>query len=285
MPDTCRCASRPLDSVSVRGDVSSQFLSGLLLAAPCMRDGLVVEVTTELVSVPYVEMTLSVMTAFGARVVHDVDSDGRRTISVESGGYRAVERYVVEPDASAASYFFAAAAICGGTVRVDGLGMDSLQGDVAFVDALEQMGCQVERAADHLTVVGASDLRGVEVDFTDISDTAQTLAVVAPFASSPTTITGIGFIRGKETDRIAAVVAELRRCGISAEELPDGIRVAPGAPQPAVVDTYDDHRMAMSFALLGLRAPGIVIRDPGCVAKTFPGYWTALEGLRRTARS
>jgi 3-phosphoshikimate 1-carboxyvinyltransferase len=122
------------------------------------------------------------------------------------------------------------------------------------------------------------------VDLADLSDTAQTLAVVAPFASSPTTITGIGFIRGKETDRIGAVVTELRRCGIDAEELPDGLRVHPGTPSPATVSTYDDHRMAMSFALLGLRAPGISIADPGCVAKTFPGYWRALEDLRGVGR-
>lgn len=271
--------------VSVRGDVSSQFLSGLLLAAPCMREGLRVEVTTELVSVPYVEMTLAVMSAFGATHRIDVSDAGRRTISVTGSGYRGAGTYAVEPDASAASYFLAAAAICGGTVRVEGLGAGSTQGDVAFVDALEQMGAEVDRGPDHLTVTGGGPLRGVEVDFTDLSDTAQTLAVVAPFASSPTTIGGIGFIRAKETDRIAATVTELRRCGIEADELPDGIRVHPGTPRPATVSTYDDHRMAMSFALLGLRVPGIRIADPGCVAKTFPGYWDALDELRRSARS
>jgi 3-phosphoshikimate 1-carboxyvinyltransferase len=272
-------------TVRVRGDVSSQFLSGLLLSAPCMRDGLVVEVSTQLVSVPYVDMTLAVMSSFGASHRTEVGPDGRRVITVDPGGYRSPGGYDVEPDASAASYFFAAAAICGGTVRVEGLGSGSLQGDVAFVDALEQMGATVERGSDHLSVTGGAALRGVDVDFADLSDTAQTLAVVAPFASSPTTISGIGFIRAKETDRIAAVVTELRRCGIDAEELPDGIRVHPGEPRPATVATYDDHRMAMSFALLGLRAPGISIADPGCVAKTFPGYWAALEDLRRSGRS
>lgn len=272
--------------VSVRGDASSQFLSGLLLAAPCMRDGLTIEVSTELVSVPYVEMTLAVMATFGAEHDQDVSSQGgHRVISVRPGGYRALERYAIEPDASAASYFVAAAAICGGSVRIEGLGTGSLQGDVGFVDVLERMGVTVERGPDHLTVVGGGELRGVEVDLADLSDTAQTLAVVAPFASSPTTITGIGFIRGKETDRIGAVVTELRRCGIEAEELPDGLRVHPGSPMPATVSTYDDHRMAMSFALLGLLAPGISIADPGCVAKTFPGYWRALEDLRRGGTS
>lgn len=268
-------------TTTVRGDVSSQFLSGLLLAAPCMRSGLEVHVDGELVSVPYVEMTLGVMAAFGAAATHE----SYRRIVVEPGGYRPVERYQVEPDASAASYFFAAAVIAGGTVRVEGLGQGSTQGDVAFVDALERMGADVERSAGSIRVTGAATLRGIDVDFSDISDTAQTLAVVAPFASSPTTITGIGFIRRKETDRIAATVTELRRCGIHAEELPDGIRIHPGSPVPATVSTYDDHRMAMSFALLGLRTPGIRIADPGCVAKTFPGYWAALEALRPTGRS
>lgn len=278
-----RLEGRGLDGgvTTVRGDVSSQFLSGLLLSAPCMRSGLEVRVEGELVSVPYVEMTLGVMRAFGAAASHEA----YRRITVAPGGYTGVERFVVEPDASAASYFFAAAAIVGGTVRVDGLGQDSWQGDLAFVDALEQMGARVERGASSTTVTGSGTLHGVEVDFADLSDTAQTLAVVAPFASSPTTITGIGFIRRKETDRIAATVTELRRCGIHAEELPDGIRIHPGAPRPATVSTYDDHRMAMSFALLGLRVPGLRIADPGCVAKTFPGYWTVLEALRAQQRS
>lgn len=273
-------------ALAVRGDISSQFLSGLLLAAPCMRDGLVVEVSTELVSVPYVEMTVAVMESFGATgITHEVAADGRRSLTVAPTGYGAVERYRIEPDASAASYFFAAAAICGGSVRVEGLGEHALQGDVAFVDALERMGATVERATDHLTVRGTGVLHGIEADFADISDTAQTLAVVAPFAQTPTTITGIGFIRRKETDRIAATVTELQRCGIRAEELDDGIRIHPGTPRPATVATYDDHRMAMSFALLGLSAPGIRIADPGCVAKTFPDFWVALDALRSTERS
>lgn len=266
--------------VVLRGDVSSQFLSGLLLAAPCMRDGLSVLLDGPLVSVPYVRMTLSVMEEFGARWRWDDD-----VVSVEPGGYRSVDRYRIEPDASAASYFFAAAAICGGRVRVDGLGPGALQGDVAFVDALEAMGAHVEHGSDFIEVTGTGRLVGVDVDFVDISDTAQTLAVVAPFADSPTTIRGIGFIRGKETDRISAVVTELRRCGIDAEELADGLRIFPGVPRPATVQTYHDHRMAMSFAVLGLRTPGVTIADPGCVAKTFPTFWTVLETLRGPARS
>lgn len=262
--------------ISVRGDVSSQFLSALLLSAPCMDDGLTVEVSTALVSVPYVEMTVRVMESFGAHVSVE---DGYRRISVAPTGYRAVERYEVEPDASAASYFFAAAALLGGRVRVEGLGTDSLQGDVRFVDVLERMGAEVVRAPRWTEVRGTGALHGIEADLSDISDTAQTLAAIAPFADSPTTITGIGFIRAKETDRVGAIVTELRRLGIDAEELSDGVRIQPGTPGPATVFTYRDHRMAMSFALVGLRAAGVRIADPGCVAKTFPGYWSTLGRL------
>jgi 3-phosphoshikimate 1-carboxyvinyltransferase len=264
-------------AISVAGDVSSQFLSGLLLCAPCTTEGLQVEVRTELVSVPYVQMTVAVMEAFGAQV--EVSGDHRRIV-VAPTGYRAVAEHQIEPDASAASYFFAAAALLGGRVRVDGLGRGSLQGDLAFVDVLERMGAEVERHDDWTEVRGTGTLHGVEVDMADLSDTAQTLAAIAPFADSPTTISGIGFIRAKETDRIAAVVAELQRLGIDAEELPDGLVVRPGEPQPALVQTYGDHRMAMSFALVGLRAPGVRIADPGCVEKTYPQYWADLASLR-----
>jgi 3-phosphoshikimate 1-carboxyvinyltransferase len=266
--------------VHVAGDVSSQFLSGLLLSGPCFRDGLEVHLTTGLVSRPYVELTTDVMAAFGAPV--EVSPD-RSTLRVAPVGYRSVEHYVVEPDASAASYFAAAAALVGGRVRIDGLGRSSRQGDIAFIDLLARMGADVTWAADSVTVRGAGTLRGVQVDMSDISDTAQTLAAVAPFASSPTTVTGIGFIRGKETDRVAAVVAELRRLGVEATEGADGFTIHPGRPSPGSVRTYDDHRMAMSFALVGLMVPGIRIQDPGCVAKTYPAFWDDLEALRATA--
>lgn len=269
--------------VRLPGDVSSQFVSGLLLAAPCRPGRLTLELTTDPVSVPYLDMTVDVMATFGATV----ERPDPRTFVVDGIGHGhgartgyAARSYDVEPDASAASYLFAAAAVTDGRVLVPGLGTASRQGDVAFVDVLERMGAHVERHADAIEVRGTGTLRGVEADFTDISDTAQTLAAVAVFADGPTRITGIGFIRRKETDRIAAMVTELGRCGIRAEEEADGIVVHPGAPQPAVVQTYDDHRMAMSFALLGLRAPGIAIADPGCVAKTFPDYFDVLESLR-----
>ncbi len=266
--------------VTLRGDVSSQFLSAVLLSGPAMDRGIEVVVDGPLVSVPYVDMTVEVMRAFGAVIDRDEVAGGRTALRVAASDYRADEDHHIEPDASAASYFFAAAAILGGRVRVEGLGTGSRQGDMAFVDVLERMGAEVLRDADATEVRGTGRLEGVTVDLGDLSDTAQTLAAVAVFARGPTTIDGIGFIRAKETDRIGAVVTELRRCGIAAEELPDGMRIHPGTPAPASVRTYDDHRMAMSFALLGLRSPGIVIEDPGCVAKTFPGFWRALEALR-----
>jgi 3-phosphoshikimate 1-carboxyvinyltransferase len=266
-------------TIEMAGDVSSQFASGLLLVAPCRPGATTLRFTTELVSVPYVEMTVAVVEAFGARVTRRDD----RTYVVagaQVGGYVAGGSYAVEPDASAASYLFAAAAIAGGRVRVEGLGTASLQGDVAFVDVLEEMGADVRRSTDAVEVRGTGTLRGVTVDMRHISDTAQTLAAVAVFADGPTQVAGIGNVRFKETDRIAAVVTELQRCGIAAEATADGFVVHPGEPRPAVVQTYEDHRMAMSFALLGLRAPGIAIADPGCVAKTFPDYFAVLDSLR-----
>ena len=255
--------------VPLPGHLSSQFLSGLLMAGPLMADGLSVELTSPLVSVPYVEATTAVMAAFGVTV------DG---LHVRPGAYRATD-FAVEPDASAASYLLAAAAIGAGRVTVEGLGTASLQGDVRFADLLERMGARVERTADRITVTGTGTLHGIDVDMADISDTAQTLAAVAVFADTPTRVRGIGFIRGKETDRIGAVVAELRRAGIDAVEDADGFTIHPGTPAPTAFETYDNHRMAMSLALLGLRVPGIVIKDPKCVAKTYPTYFMDLARL------
>jgi 3-phosphoshikimate 1-carboxyvinyltransferase len=265
--------------VQVPGSASSQFLSGLLLVAPCLPDGLVLEVTSPLVSRPYVDLTVAVMEAFGA-VVHRPDRD---TFAVDPGGYRA-RRYTVEPDASAASYPLAAAAICGGRVLVEGLGPDALQGDTAFADVLRDLGCTVirdEAGTEVRAEPGA--LGGGSFDLADFSDTAQTLACVAPFAREAITVTGIGFIRRKETDRVTAVATELRRCGLRVRVDDDGWTIHPGPPQPATIQTYDDHRMAMSFALLGMRSPGIAIAGPACVAKTFPGYWSMLASLRGRA--
>lgn len=260
--------------VHLGGDTSSQFLSGLLLAAPCVEGGLVVTVDGDLISRPYVDLTVAVMEAFGA----SVDVDGQTWI-VEGTGYQGRD-YAIEPDASAASYAWAAGLISGGAVTVSGLSAGSLQGDVAVVDVFEAMGATVTRHGDATTVAAGPALRGVDVDMAQISDTVMTVAVVAACAQGPTRIRNVGFIRHKESDRIAGPVAELRRCGIDATATADGMIINPGTLQAAVIETYDDHRMAMAFALLGLIADGIEIRDPGCVAKTFPGYWEMLGGLR-----
>lgn len=275
LPATITAGRRDGAVVAVPGDESSQFLSGLLLAGPCFDGGLTLSVTTDLVSRPYVDLTISVMEAFGASVARPDD----RTFVVAPTGYSGTV-YDVEPDASAASYPLAAAAICGGRVRVRGLGPDALQGDAAFADLLAAMGATVTRD-EHGTEVRAErgTLRGGTFDLTHVSDTAPTLACVAPFADGPVVIEGIGFIRRKEIDRVAAVAGELRRCGIDAREDADGWTITPGSPSPAVVETYEDHRMAMSFALLGLVADGIGIAGPDCVAKTFPGYWAVLDEL------
>jgi 3-phosphoshikimate 1-carboxyvinyltransferase len=262
--------------VALVGDMSSQFLSGILLTAPCTRAGVRLTVTTPLVSRPYVDLTVAVMGDFGV----EVRVEEGPVLTVPPGGYRAGD-HRVEPDASTASYPLAAAAIVGGRVTVEGLGTGSRQGDARFADLLGAMGARVERTATSTTVVGSGGLRSLgEVDMADMPDLAQTLAAVAVFADAPTRVTGVGLIRQHETDRIAAVVTELRRAGIRADEMADGFVVDPGPVRPARIETYDDHRMAMSFALLGLRSPGIEIADPGCVAKTFPGYWRMLDELR-----
>jgi 3-phosphoshikimate 1-carboxyvinyltransferase len=264
-------------AVSLPGSASSQFLSGLLLSGPMMTTGLDVRITTDLVSRSYVDLTVEVMRAFGATVTEPDGRDANRFL-VAPGGYVATE-YEVEPDASAASYFFALAAVTGGSVTVAGLGSASTQGDMALLPILARMGCNVDIRSDATTVSGFAR-SGVEVDMSDCSDVASTLAAVAAFAETPTRVTGIGFIRKKETDRIAAVVTELRRCGIDAEEEPDGFIVRPGPLGPAVIETYQDHRMAMSFAVLGARVPGISIVDPSCVNKTFPEFWKVFDSCR-----
>ncbi len=261
----------------VKGDVSSQFLSGLLMALPYSRDVTTVEVRGTLVSQPYVTMTLAVMESFGVRV----DNRKFRRFDVSPAHYHG-RNYAIEPDASAASYFFAMAAITGGTITVEGLGGTSLQGDLAFVDILEYMGCSVNRDAERTTVTGGQ-LRAVDVDMNALSDTVMTLAVIALFAGGVSRIRNVAHIRHKESDRIAALATELRKLGAEVDELPDGLVINPpsndrlhGAP----IATYDDHRMAMSFAIAGLRIPGVTILDPGCVAKTYPGFWEDVELVR-----
>jgi len=262
-------------SVTMAGDASSQFLSGLLLAAPAMPEGLTVQLTTPLVSRPYVAMTIATMAKFGVAV--QVTDDG--AFVVRPGQRYQAAQVTVEPDASAASYFFAAAAITGSRLQVLGVHRGSLQGDVRFVDLLAAMGAEVHDTEDGLVVAGAGRLRGLDADMADCSDVVPSLAVVAPFADGPTEVTGIGFIRAKETDRIGHTVAQLRRCGVDADERADGLVVRPSSPHGAVVDPAGDHRMAMSFAVLGLRVAGVGIADPEVTSKTFPGFFDVLDRL------
>ena len=272
-PVRVRAAGLRGGQASVRGDISSQFLSALLMAAPYAAKPVELTVVGELVSKPYITATLSVMEAFG---VH-VDAERLDRFTAASAIYRARE-YDIEPDASAASYFFGAAAIAGSEITVTGLSRDSLQGDVAFVELLERMGCRLRYGANEISVVG-DPLRGIHVDMNAISDTVQTLAAVALFAEGPTTITGVAHIRHKETDRISALATELRKLGAEVEERQDGLTITPRPLHGAVLDTYQDHRMAMSLALVGLRISGVVINDPACTGKTYPGFFKDLEKL------
>jgi 3-phosphoshikimate 1-carboxyvinyltransferase len=277
-PVVVRAAGLPGGQAKVAGNISSQYLSGLLMAAPCAAGPIELLVQGELVSKPYIEMTLAVMSAFGISIEAE---DLRRFVIVPGQKYRAC-RYVIEPDASAASYFFAAAAITGGCVTVEGLSRASLQGDVAFCQCLGQMGCDVRYDADSITVTGRK-LHGIDVDMNAISDTVQTLAAVALFADGATSITGVGHIRHKETDRIGALVTELRKLGATVEERDDGLRIAPAVLHGTEIDTYNDHRMAMSLALVGLAVPGVVIRDPACTRKTYPPFFDDLAKLSAPA--
>lgn len=261
--------------VRLPGDRSSQYFSALLMIGPISEQGIVIEVEGDLVSKPYIDLTADSMRAFGAIMTNE----SYRRFIVPGGQRYHTREYHVEPDASAASYFFALAAVTGGRLRVRNLGANSAQGDARFVDVLEQMGCDVTRGEAFIEVRGPASLRGVDVDMNGISDTVQTLAAIAPLATGPVVIRNVGHIRHKETDRIAALVTELRRLGVEVDEHQDGLVVRPSAVQPARVQTYDDHRMAMSFAILGCAVPGIVIEDPACVAKTFPDFFDRLGSV------
>ena len=263
--------------VVFRTPPSSQFLSALLMVSPYATQDVLIRVDGTIPSRPYVDMTLDVMRSLGVEVL---DTESRFIVP-------AFQRYVagehtIEPDASAATYFWAAAAATGGRVRVSGLTRGSRQGDVRFVDVLAQMGCRVHEDASSLEVEGPADgrLRGIQVDLNEMPDTVQTLAVTALFADGPTEIRNVANLRIKETDRIAALATELTRLGARAETRPDGLTIHP--PQrvtPAAIETYDDHRMAMSFALAGLVIDGVVITDAGCVSKSFPDFFEVLGTL------
>ncbi|GJQ38386.1 MAG: 3-phosphoshikimate 1-carboxyvinyltransferase [Anaerolineaceae bacterium] len=282
----------------IAGDISSQFLSALLMVAPYARTPVEIVLTTELNSKPYVDMTLSIMQDFGIRV----QRDGCRSFSVPTANYREafsrdqspitnyqspitdhlspIPTYPIESDTSAASYFFAAPAICGGTVRVENISRRSVQGDIGFLDVLQKMGCVVMESGDSISVHRAAPLVGVDVDMRDIPDAALTLAAVAPFAESSTRIRGIASARVKESDRVHAACVELARLGVQVEEHADGMTIHPCKKfQPARIQTYNDHRVAMAFSLVGLRVDGVTIENPSCVSKTFPDFFDVLGGL------
>ena len=265
------------------------------MVAPYAQNPIEIALSTDLNSKPYVDMTLAIMQDFGVQIQRNKYQSFRIPIT----NYQSPINYSIESDASAASYFFAAPAICGGTVRVENISRKSLQGDIGFLDVLKKMGCQIIEGENYIAVsrFGSGDpnqnsddvsrwspdqrLKGVDVDMSDIPDTAQTLAVIAPFASSPTRISGIASARVKETDRIHATCTELARLGVRVQEHEDGMTIHPCQNfTPSTVKTYNDHRMAMAFSLIGLRVAGITIENPSCVSKTFPNFFEMLETLR-----
>ncbi|MDQ5850367.1 MAG: 3-phosphoshikimate 1-carboxyvinyltransferase, partial [Pseudomonadota bacterium] len=265
-------------NVKVKGDVSSQFLTALLMALPLLKRNSTIVVQGELISKPYVEITLNIMRRFGVEV-------GRRDwrqFEVPESSYISPGQIFVEGDASSASYFLAAGAIGGGPVRVEGVGLDSIQGDVRFAEVLERMGAKVSFGPDWMEVSGAKILQPIDMDLNHIPDAAMTAAVAALFAAGTSTLRNIGSWRVKETDRIAAMATELRKLGAEVEEGADFLRITPKKLKPNVsIHTYDDHRMAMSFSLIALGGVPVRINDPACVAKTFPGYFEALQGIAR----
>lgn len=270
--------------IEIPGSVSSQFTTALLLIAPYLRGGLRLVVSGDRVSNSYIEMTVAVMRDFGA-VVDFVESDRGLRVVVSEGSYQS-RYYAVEPDASSASYPLAMAAVGGGAVTIEGLGSGSLQGDTAFAEVLDRMGCGVTVGLDSVTVRRnlADALKGIDINMVDMSDLVPTLAVVALFAGESTRIRGVGFIRRKESDRLGDLAAELRKCGASIVEVDDGLIIEPAALHGAHLGTHDDHRLAMAFAVLAGRVTGISIDDPDVVSKSWPGFWAARRQIAESGR-
>jgi 3-phosphoshikimate 1-carboxyvinyltransferase len=253
----------------------------MLMAAPYCQEDVDLAVEGTLVSKPYVDMTLAVMERFGVKVSRQLGRQGAEHVyHIASGQSYQGTHYAIEPDASAASYFWAAAAITGGRVRVEGLGLDALQGDVAFVKVLEKMGSNVvfgqESNGETWIEVSGRASHGLDIDMSDISDTVQTLAAVALFAQGPTRVRGVAHNRHKETDRIGDLVREIRRLGAEAQEHDDGLTIYPGELRGCEIQTYRDHRMAMSFALVAMKVPDCLVLDPQCTEKTYPKYFEDL---------
>jgi 3-phosphoshikimate 1-carboxyvinyltransferase len=277
LPVTVRGPLTKGGAVAIRGDVSSQYLTALMLIAPLLEDGVRLQLTTPLVSLPYVRLTAAVMASFDLRGVEV----GAAEIVVPQGRYAGRDQ-TIEPDASSASYPLAMAAVAGGRVQVSGLHRDSAQGDIAFADLLEQMGCTVDDDTDGLAVTRDPDqlLTGIDVDMADISDLVPTLAAVAATAITPTTISGVGFIRAKESDRLGDLAAELATLGADVAVTVDGLHIEPAGPlRAADLGTHHDHRLAMAFGVLGAAVDGIGVADPDVVSKSWPGYWTVREAV------
>jgi len=275
-PLVIRPGKLSLERIRVRGDVSSQFLTALLMALPLSGKPARIEVQGELISKPYVEITLNVMQRFGI----EVKRTGWRYFDVPAGTYRSPGKIFVEGDASSASYFLAAGAIGGGPVRVEGVGRDSIQGDIRFTEVLERMGAKVSFGPDWVEASGGQPLRAIDLDLNHIPDAAMTAAVLALFADGPSVIRNVASWRVKETDRLAAMANELRKLGADVEEGKDFLKISPkGLKAGVAIDTYDDHRMAMSFSLAALGGVSVRINDPQCVAKTFPDYFKAFSGI------
>lgn len=266
--------------VSVDSDISTQFLSALLLAAPIVTAGtgkdMVINVTGARAEGAYVKMTREIMKSFGVRVKRSDTG-----FIVEEGQCYEAGEYDIEPDVSAACYFYGAAALTGGSVTVSGVKRDTIQGDIRFLEVLEKMGCVTEDTEDGIRLTGPAEgrLSGIDIDMKDFSDQTMTLAAIAPFCSGPVTIRNVGHIRKQESDRISAVCTELKKLGVAVEEYEDGMKICPGEVKPGVVETYNDHRIAMAFSLTGLKADGIVIDNYECCSKTFVHFFEILENI------
>ncbi len=267
-------------SVKLKADKSSQFLSSLLMVSPYAQLDVTITVESQLSSQSYVEMTIEVMNAFGVEVRH-VSGDSFSVAAKR--GYHPAE-FAVEPDASGASYFFAAAAVLGGEVLIDGMRLKSLQGDAKFVSVLERMGCSVSEREEGVRLLSNGSLHGIDVDMNSMPDVVPTLAVTALFANSPTRIRNVAHLRHKESDRLEALYTELQKLGTQVSAFDDGLEISPSALRAAQLDTYDDHRLAMSFALVGLKTPGVRIENPDCVKKSFPKFWSEWEKLYSSER-
>jgi 3-phosphoshikimate 1-carboxyvinyltransferase len=275
LPVTVRGPLQAGRLIEMRGDISSQFLTALMLIGPYVEGGLRITTTTPLVSRPYLQITKAVMAAFGHADV-TIDDDH---VEVAAGRYSARD-YTIEPDGSSASYPLAAAAICHGRAEIPGLTDRSMQGDAAFCDVLAAMGCSSTRSELSTVVQSGDGLHGIDVDMVDMSDLVPTLAAVAAFADTPSRIRGVGFIRAKESDRLGDLCSELRRLGAIAADTSDGLTIEPSGLHGSRLHTHDDHRLAMAFGLIGLRVPGLEIEDPDVVTKSWPGYWEMLGSLR-----